>query len=974
MDRYQYNFTSQAYGNFRYDENGIYITQKNTEKIKYVLATIKAVEIEFRRNQLSNLKEEDANHFLEKLAEVGNYEYFQIQRGGKFSKIPENLKNHDLWYLDISMNGTCDLRHILPFLDKLQVLEIQAEKVITGDLSALKNLTKINIEADQWVDDHQAESISNIDTLSLKITQLSHYKFTLKNCNKLQTFKVHSDKIDISELNPKNNASVEEIEIKAEEILGIENVFEFKQLQKLLICGNVGKEFPDKSDQFEVLRTLDLDLIDCEKIPLKIKCTLSDLNLQIPESIHDFDSGILEINAEEIRVSGNLSNIPSDKEVTLSPYTKELIFISELQDEIHLPTFSGDQLQKLYLSVPILRDFDRCFKSFPRLSELRHYHLASDISLGRFEQLRDVRIFQDSNEGGIYAIQFGENLKLKNLNLGDIKSVLDINDFPSNIENLDLERCYQFRDIVPLKKFPNLSRLQIEISQGISQSENRILPTVLDISKDKLPSLDTIKVYSPSINHITKSIIQFSKLSFIYHEKEENIFNRFSNYFDMLWDLNRTKHILSQEEKDYLAEVMVYAYDTPLGYEAVCNTLKLHKYSNKNMQLLLEDSIPLFNPDKKELSEFLGQNKKIAFLGTTGATKTQLKQDAKSLNWAPTNKVDQADLIILGKKHLFKVFPKEGTYFYTEKAFAEACKEEAPKYLETNSEENQGFVDNIKTLIHSGSSENLLLALELMKSGGMPDALRDEAFFIAKCSTDTKVKTKYKNFLKGSATQGEKNFFSLMLTKKGENNIGIYNQMARSLSPKLLDQFLELFYVKHKNFWIEALKGLRSNKAMRRRIIDSDLFDQLSRRPSSLGHIFKIPLYKEELEYILSHRMFGSNLGRINITVIDELSEKLLEFPNIKYVTINNIDAIEFENIICKLTKIQELTIDHFSGDKVPSSITALKNLKKIYVTNFDKKHVELPKEIFELKKLKEVVYNGTVYNNWQEEKLNFQF
>ncbi|NME72743.1 hypothetical protein [Flammeovirga aprica] len=209
------------------------------------------------------------------------------------------------------------------------------------------------------------------------------------------------------------------------------------------------------------------------------------------------------------------------------------------------------------------------------------------------------------------------------------------------------------------------------------------------------------------------------------------------------------------------------------------------------------------------------------------------------------------------------------------------------------------------------------------------------------------------------------------MTKRKSNTDAISYVLKKCLAPYVLEQFLEPFYKKYNQYWIEALRGTIKNKALRREIIDKHLFNLLSQRPNNLGHVFQIPFYKDELDYVLSHEMFGEKLKRINIEVLDRLSGKLLEFPNIKEINIKGLPEDDFKNIICKLPHVQELRLGNFY--QITSDIAQLKHLKTLRINFVTKENCQIVDELFELEELKEVFLNGEEYRNWQEEKLNLQ-
>ncbi|NME69173.1 leucine-rich repeat domain-containing protein [Flammeovirga aprica] len=962
----KYNFTSQGYLSYDKKNNGLRITQKRDPKeYSSLLERMKAIKMEFQRGQLSSLKEDKANELIEKITTYGNFEYFEIELGGKVSKLPRNLMNHQLKYLRIHVKGTIDLSDVLPTLQHLEKLLINAEKIVTGDFSTLKNLKTIGLVAKEWVDDYQVENIKSTQSLYVSVDKLKHNQYQLADVEKLETLSISTHSIDLTQLQIKNPSLLTELSLKTEEIKGIGHFLNYNKLEKLKIQGNIGEQLT--LDKMQDLKLLELNLLNCSTIHLENAKQLEELKLHVPSSLVSYNSNLFNLPSQKIVLSGHLERLNGQQEIELNADLQELLIQSESTEKVDLPQFSAMKVSSLFLDIKNLECFDKSFKNFPGLGEIEVKNLSSDMNLTRFENLRKIKIDQAPKSETVCKIHYAENPNLKEIRVSWLRGILSIDDLPENVEYVNFDKCYQVKDISTSKVFKHLKLLDINSIDGKIKLPNAVLPQKVDISLQNFPSLETVILCCKTIEYVAPSITTFDNIK-VYNKSSSDHYEKFGRYFDIH---NKYQEQLSQQEKEALYHFVIAEHksEVPLKYRQVFFSLY-----GKNIPVLnqyLEKYYVSLNPEGKKINEynFKGDAKKIILLGNTSTRKTQLKEDVKNLNWQATTKVEQADIILLGKKYQFKSTPSSHVFFCTEKDLVELCKATAPKYLENQTSDNTTLVENVKELLMSNTIENELLALELIKNGGMPEQLRGYILFVAKCSKENKVRTKYRNYLKGIVSEGEKRFLSLRLTQTGENNTFVYDDLRNALEPKILDQFMELFYPDHRNFWIEALKSLRENKQLRRSIIDDRLFSQLSRRPSTLGHIFTIPFYKDELEYVLSNRMFGDNLVRIRIEAIDHLPEKILNFPNIKHVSINKLNMADFTGIICKLTKIQELALLDFRHNTIPSDIGALKNLKQLRIYNNIQSPIKLPKGVFELKKLESVQLNGKYYPNWQEVK-----
>ncbi|NME72786.1 leucine-rich repeat domain-containing protein [Flammeovirga aprica] len=710
----KYKFTYQWYNSYKEDDTGVYISKKNPKKSKDILSRMKAIHVDFYRSELKALGEKSANAFLEELTSFGNYEYFHIGEGGKKTKVPQNLKNHQLENLGVTMEGTCDLSDLLPSLQYLKELHINADRVITGDLSSMKNLEVIDIKTDNWENDHYLESAPNLQKIILKITDLSHQQLSLSKLKQLIECTIHTQSIDISTLKLKDYTTVENIELKVNEVIGIERIFDLENLQKLILDGNVGDQLFIKPTDFSSLKVLDLNLNGCKEIKVDIQYELDALTLFVAEGIKGIDSSILSTPTKKMQLYGHLEHLSSSGSLQLSNALTELNLTSETDKEVQLPSMTANLLQTLDLNIKNLQSFDDSFIDFPELSHLYVHELSSSMSFGRFEKLAKIKINQSTEEQ--HSITFGENALLKKLSIEGLKAVLEINVLPKNLSKIEISESHQLHDIIISETFPFLERLEIAINHRENIITDPVLPELLKIEQRHLPKLDLIRVGTDSLKSISSEITQFEKL-WIYPSYETNKdILRYKKYFELVTVIGYGKQ-LPEDCREALFHLSTRKENTALEYAQICDALKLFQFTHKDLLEYLRVTLPLFNADNTSFQSLVGQKKKVIFVGSTGTTKTQLKEDAKALNWSVTSKVDQADIIVIGKKYSFKTHPKEGACYFTEKDFIELCKTETPKYLEEDNAESQGFTENLKSLLTSDSPENELLAFELIKSG-----------------------------------------------------------------------------------------------------------------------------------------------------------------------------------------------------------------------------------------------------------------
>jgi len=140
--------------------------------------------------------------------------------------------------------------------------------------------------------------------------------------------------------------------------------------------------------------------------------------------------------------------------------------------------------------------------------------------------------------------------------------------------------------------------------------------------------------------------------------------------------------------------------------------------------------------------------------GTPSRSKTEIKKQLKALNISLASKPEEAitHLVICKNPKEYKALQNRDLQLVSEQALYQIFKKEAPGFLEEAIEEGDASLsDNVLRFLYSDEVSNIMIGLEMLKTGGVPEQLIDPLLVVYKTCPDTKTRGQAKKLLDRNA-------------------------------------------------------------------------------------------------------------------------------------------------------------------------------------------------------------------------------
>ena len=160
----------------------------------------------------------------------------------------------------------------------------------------------------------------------------------------------------------------------------------------------------------------------------------------------------------------------------------------------------------------------------------------------------------------------------------------------------------------------------------------------------------------------------------------------------------------------------------------------------------------------KQPKPLLSSDARLYISGKTKLTKTELKKKCVEIGVKVVNELDtKVTHVLLGTNCKEYEQLDEGAYvFLTENHFQEFYSLAKPGFLEEaeqQAEEEAPLVNNVSALLQSADAANVLIGLEMLKTGGVPKGIVEDLIVIQKTTDNSKVRSKVKKLLELHAPQ-----------------------------------------------------------------------------------------------------------------------------------------------------------------------------------------------------------------------------
>ncbi|MEN7548575.1 hypothetical protein AAG747_11680 [Rapidithrix thailandica] len=444
------------------------------------------------------------------------------------------------------------------------------------------------------------------------------------------------------------------------------------------------------------------------------------------------------------------------------------------------------------------------------------------------------------------------------------------------------------------------------------------------------------------------------------------------------------KSKLSREEKEwfYTQFKEQTSFTVPPTW-SVYRLLQALHIAYKPLQDVLTHRILELSEQQKAEEKFQAGTK-VYLTGKFEQTKKELKEKLTALNVTLCNKWEEGiSHIVVGKRPPVNLPEEayEGVCVLLENQLYRLLEEADPKFLLQEARQGeQQMGEGVMQMLQSEDPGTQMVALEMLKSGGVPEPLSIELLVIQKCSEDSKVRKEAKKLLEAfgpaewlSFVRDRKNFVNSQ--EKAEHQIYKKQcELEKVTGKEPLSQFsLGLFerYGKgihylfanlplHNEWRLKAMEVLtRENE----NVLNLDHWskwniDVLPKFPSDYPHKAKItqlnlsncgievlPREIREFENLTELNLYGNNLC--------ELPEVVLSLKKLKVLNLYSSKIISLPASIAGLANLEELCLGVCSMEAFPKEVLALKNLKvlDLSINNIS----SLLAEIVELEKLEKL-------------------
>ncbi|SDF15720.1 leucine-rich repeat domain-containing protein [Cellulophaga baltica] len=890
----------------RHDMEGVYITKpEDPTTIVNRFGALKALEIEFDKGAF-NKKSFDASAYLEEWFNSKPFEYFGMRRGHHMTKLPDSMARQAFKYLNLGTGDISDLSNVLPYLSNLSELKLSSNIALTlgKGFSNLSKLKILSIQAKNIEDIEEIWECSSLEHLSLRITDLRNISTKINKLRQLKTLILYVEELDQIEAGVAFT-HIENLDLHTQKnISAIPNSIFSTSLKKIAITSYL----MEGAIQFPTT----LQLPNLQEFTLKLK-TLKEFPRLAAPALKKLDL-----------------NLPSC-------------------DSILPKLFESTQIEDLILHTNPIKDD---IKQLPSKGVKRYnggvFHTSEVMDFAIWPDLNQLNI----SGNGDFKINISDNKQLQRLFINENNFLKTIERLPENIEEISINKAENLSHVhltsslkslksLTIKNCPNLSSISLnekELTNFCSLSvENCASLEKLPIEILLVPGLHVRTAGNADLLVNTDFVRDYSKL-LKYLEKVD--IPRAALLALGFWIFNHTRfETISKKIKE--------------------NTLLLLEYSNDLIFNLIRKNVAYLNPNNESfinLNTASLKDQKIVIVGNTFDTKTVLKSKAKELGLKNTTKVKDADFILIAKKSKISAELKNTVILLTEKELHDKHETKNPKFLKQE-DTTVEHKESLRQILWSTDPDTELMALEMMKNGGLPDEVIGECIAIAKTSMNANVKAKYKSFLKGQVS-GE--IFKLV-SKNVRFNLdnSPFWKLHYEFPKELLGKLAAALYKRTGKFWADTLNFNPNDLEIRMEIVQNILIPKVIERP----HYIQFPynLKNEELKVLLDLPEVKGKLKRLNISSIEkDLPKELGNHISLKELIINGeFMATEMPKAIFKLKRLSHLKINATVLSSVDDKISELKELKEIIIYN--KIPISISDELRKLPKIKRMYFSGKV-------------
>ena len=858
----------------------------------------------------------DANPFAQITELLENVKLTRLSIIGskKLKGLPESIKEHPLQVLKItSCPNVTDLRSILSALPTLEHLELNGEYFDVGtSFPRLPNLRYFKCGMTE---------ISSLDQIS--------------SCEKLESLEI---------------SQFQEVNLPEE----FSNLPNLKELN-ILRCPNL-KTLPsfEKSDQLEKITLTHLPQLNGISIDFSNKKHLEKIDFRLvgdKEVSFPFPDGLTNCTALKSILIGAI-NIPEIPE-TFSQLTKlkTLAFFSMKIKSLPDNIFQNmSDLETLTLRHFYLESIPKSTSELRSLGRLDLINLQSVKSLDiNFEKLSTLKIL------GIENCQDVRNID-ESLSLSSSLESINLNGLPELEELPPLGSGNESLRAVNLRALPKLERLPEHFTSLKSLIQLSIIETGIKRLSDDFGDLKMLKgvtINGETFEYFPLSIANLQKIERIWMSR--NVSNENPEVVSIREIFPDIKKLEDQSLREAIFFWAGYGFEhLPITKTIKTKTLEALQHSIKNLPLLVLGNIHRFNPGQQAIGmSQLQSGDKVWINGNINGGKTDFKNKLKAIDLKVVNSFSSdVKLVIVGKKPKLPERLFDGdALFASQLEFENISKTENPGLLQQEDVPSD-YIYNLQQLLWSGDPQNEAVALELVKTNGLPESVEEDFLLSAKICTDKNLRNRIRTFIRGKISE----------VKQKALSTGSAPFRVDKLNRVLSDDSLAKMYFAHYKRTGKLSHDYFKHDPKGKHVFRAEAF--AAALPGFLRNLqyfsFFTPLLKSEWNQVFEQDAFKGQLKRVimHLDNVDEIPERLFDHVDtLKDIQVRIPETFEIKGLF-RFFKLNKLNIDVNNLEVFPKGIGQLKRLRDLRI--YSTIQLEMQEDLKELEKL-----NRLMIQNW---------
>ncbi|MFM9949908.1 MAG: hypothetical protein ACKV1O_18375, partial [Saprospiraceae bacterium] len=340
------------------------------------------------------------------------------------------------------------------------------------------------------------------------------------------------------------------------------------------------------------------------------------------------------------------------------------------------------------------------------------------------------------------------------------------------------------------------------------------------------------------------------------------------------------------------------------------------------------DHLYLLNPDRTAFSALRQFEHKSLFIsGGTRVKKVDYKEKLEAMGIKIVAKLSaDVDFILVGNAcpDLPEGFWAKPHWFCSEGEMDKVLKEYQPGFMQTLPEND---LEALRRLIWSNDPANERVVLEMLKKGGIPDAVIPDLVVVAKTSADQAVRNDFRKLLKTKASEGMR----AVLSETRDLDKILERARYPYQRPPGVSQMVVAHYYRTKNkaLLLNFFHYRESLENPYRAALFQDLYPSLLQRPHYLS-LNNMLFSEEESNQILNAPALQGVLKRLLIRCAGEALPAAL----FKHITLDELkiytDIAHIPEAIGDLKRLKNLEVSGKNLRSLPDSLLQVKSLKSL--------------------------------------------